>query len=108
MIQQACQSSVMILHEERVFERDIIVIQQKIRQRQDTGRVINGEQTHLSTINMKFGDRYDWRGQVLVYSERHGWHLKQTKARRQQRKEVHVSKRKGQIDDRTGRPGKSK
>ena len=58
--------------------------------------------------NLKFGDRYDWRGQVLVYSERHGWHLKQTEARRQQRKEVHVSKRKGQIDDRTGRPGKSK
>ena len=57
---------------------------------------------------MKFGDRYDWRGQVLVYSERHGWHLKPTDARRQQRKEVHVSKRKGQIDDRTGRPGKSK
>ena len=108
MIPQACQSSVMILLVENHFEQDIIVIQQKIRQRQDTGRVINGEQTHLSTINMKFGDRYDWRGQVLVYSERHGWHLKPTEARRQQRKEVHVSKRKGQIDHRTGRPGKSK
>ena len=107
-IQQACLLSVMILHDESPFVQDITVIQQKIRQRQDTGRVINGEQTHLSTINMKFGDRYDWRGQVLVYSERHGWHLKQTEARRQQRKEVHVSKRKGQIDDRTGRPGKSK
>ena len=53
-------------------------------------------------------ERYDWRGNVAVYSERHGRQLKQTQARRQQRKEVHVSKRKGQIDDRTDRPGKSK
>ena len=98
----------MTQQEESHFGLDITVILQKIRRLQDIGRVINGEQTHLSTINMKFGDRYDWRGQVLVYSERHGWHLKQTEARRQQRKEVHVSKRKGQIDDRTGRPGKSK
>jgi len=53
-------------------------------------------------------ERYDWRGNVAVYSERHGWHLKPTEARRQKRKEEHQEKRKGQIDHRTGRPGKSK
>ena len=82
----------MILLVENHFEQDIIVIQQKIRQRQDTGRVINGEQTHLSTINMKFGDRYDWRGQALVYSERHGWHLRPTRDREEQRKVSSVFK----------------
>ena len=107
MIPQACLSSVMILLVENHFEQDIIVIQQKIRQRQDTGRVINGEQTHLSIIDMN-KERYDWRGNVAVYSERHGWHLKPTEARRQKRKEEHQEKRKGQIDHRTGRPGKSK
>ena len=31
-----------------------------------------------------------------------------TEARRQKRKEIHVAKRKGQIDHRTNRPGKRK
>ena len=53
-------------------------------------------------------ERYDWRGNVAVYSERYGWHLKPTEARRQQRREEQQEKRKGQVDHRTGRPGKSK
>ena len=45
--------------------------------------------------NLKFGDRYDWRGQVLVYSERHGWHLRPTEPRKEQRQNVvSVSKEK--------------
>ena len=53
-------------------------------------------------------NRYDWRGNVAVYSERYGWHLRPTEARRQERKQDHTEKRKGHIDHRTGRPGKSK
>ncbi len=52
--------------------------------------------------------KYDWRGNVLSYSERHGWHLSPTESRRLQREEIHSSKRKGKIDHRTGKPGKSK
>ena len=45
--------------------------------------------------NLKFGDRYDWHGQVLVYSERHGWHLRPTEPRKEQRQNVvSVSKEK--------------
>ena len=51
---------------------------------------------------------YDWRGNVAVYSERYGWHLKPTEARRQQRREEQQEKRKGQVDHRPARPGKSK
>ena len=97
----------MILHEESLFEQDIIVIQPKIKQQHDIGHVINGALTHLSTIDMN-KERYDWRGNVAVYSERYGWHLKPTEARRQERKQEHISKRKGRIDHRTNRPGKSK
>ncbi len=53
-------------------------------------------------------EKYDWRGNRAVYSERYGWHLQPTEDRRQKRKEVHAAKRKGRIDERTGRPGKSK
>jgi len=53
-------------------------------------------------------ERYNWKGNRLVYSERHGLHLQPTEERRQRRKEVHAAKRKGRIDERTGRPGKSK
>jgi phage-related protein len=42
--------------------------------------------------NLKFGDRYDWRGQALVYSERHGWHLRPTRDREEQRKVSSVFK----------------
>ena len=38
--------------------------------------------------NLKFGDRYDWRGQVLVYSERHGWHLRPTIGRKEEEEKV--------------------
>ena len=38
--------------------------------------------------NLKFGDRYDWRGQVLVYSERHGWHLRPTEPRKEEERKV--------------------
>ncbi len=62
---------------------------------------------HLSIIDMN-KERYDWRGNVAVYSERYGWHLKPTEARRQEEKEKHISKRKGRVDHRTNRPGKSK
>jgi len=61
----------------------------------------------LSIIDMN-KERYDWRGNVAVYSERYGWHLKPTEARRQEEKQKHQEKRKGRIDHRTGRPGKSK
>lgn len=97
----------MILHEESLFVPDIIVIQPKIKQQHDIGHVINGALTLLSTIDMN-KERYDWRGNVAVYSERYGWHLKPTEARRQERKQEHISKRKGRIDHRTNRPGKSK
>jgi hypothetical protein len=53
-------------------------------------------------------EKYDWRGNRAVYSERYGWHLQPTEDRRQKRKEAHAAKRKGRIDERTGRPGKSK
>ena len=42
------------------------------------------------------------------YSERYGWHLKPTEQRRQERLQEHVAKRKGRIDHRTNRPGKTK
>ena len=42
--------------------------------------------------NLKFGDRYDWRGQALVYSERHGWHLRPTRDREEERKVSSISK----------------
>jgi len=38
--------------------------------------------------NLKFGDRYDWRGNVAVYSERYGWHLRPTEPRKEQLEEV--------------------
>ena len=38
--------------------------------------------------NLKFGDRYDWRGQALVYSERHGWHLRPTIGRKEEEEKV--------------------
>ena len=38
--------------------------------------------------NLKFGDRYDWRGQALVYSERHGWHLRPTGDRKEEERKV--------------------
>ena len=44
-------------------------------------------------------NRYDWRGNVAVYSERYGWHLKPTEARRQQRREEQQEKRKGRKAD---------
>jgi len=56
----------------------------------------------------KSKEHYDWRGNVAVYNERYGWHLKPTEARRQEEKQKHQEKRKGRIDHRTGRPGKSK
>ena len=40
-------------------------------------------------------ERYDWRGNVAVYSERHGWHLRPTEPRKEQRQNVvSVSKEK--------------
>ena len=52
--------------------------------------------------------RYDWRGNKAEYSERYGCHLKPTEQRRQERLQEHVAKRKGRIDHRTNRPGKTK
>ena len=57
------------------------------------------------TMNKK---RYDWRGNVAQYSERHGWHLRPTEERRRKRREEHMEKRKGKVDNRTGKTGKSK
>ena len=53
-------------------------------------------------------NRYDWRGNKAEYSERYGWHLKPTEQRRQERLQEHVAKRKGRVDHKTNRPGKSK
>ena len=33
-------------------------------------------------------ERYDWRGNVAVYSERYGWHLRPTEPRKEQLEEV--------------------
>ena len=33
-------------------------------------------------------ERYDWRGNVAVYSERHGWHLRPTIGRKEEEKKV--------------------
>ena len=33
-------------------------------------------------------ERYDWRGNVAVYSERHGWHLRPTKDRKEEERKV--------------------
>ena len=52
--------------------------------------------------------RYDWRGNVGQYSERHGWHLRPTEERRRKRREEHMEKRKGKVDNRTGKTGKTK
>ena len=41
----------MILQGVNLSERDIIVTIQALRQKQDTGHAINGEQTHQSIIN---------------------------------------------------------
>ena len=41
--------------------------------------------------NLKFGDRYDWRGNVAVYSERHGWHLRPTGDRKEEERKNYVS-----------------
>ena len=53
-------------------------------------------------------NRYDWRGNKAEYSERYGWHLNPTEQRRQERLQEHVAKRKGRVDHKTNRPGKSK
>jgi hypothetical protein len=37
-------------------------------------------------------ERYDWRGNVAVYSERHGWHLRPTEPRKEQKEKSSVSK----------------
>ena len=38
-------------------------------------------------------ERYDWRGNVAVYSERYGWHLRPTEPRKEEeRKASSVSK----------------
>jgi hypothetical protein len=47
VIQQVYQLSVMILLEENHFVQGTIAIQQKTRQQQDIGHVINGVQMHL-------------------------------------------------------------
>jgi|TARA_B110000196_G_C20662341_1_gene438000 hypothetical protein len=33
-------------------------------------------------------ERYDWRGNVAVYSERHGWHLRPTEDRKEEERKV--------------------
>ena len=53
-------------------------------------------------------EKYDWSGVYMNYNERYGWHLKPTEQRRQERLQEHVAKRKGRVDHRTNRPGKSK
>ena len=53
VIQQVYQLSVMILQEENHSVQGTIAIQQKTRQQQDIGLVINGVQTHQSITNSK-------------------------------------------------------
>jgi hypothetical protein len=33
-------------------------------------------------------ERYDWRGNVAVYSERYGWHLRPTEDRKEEERKV--------------------
>ena len=33
-------------------------------------------------------NRYDWRGNVAVYSERYGWHLRPTEDRKEEERKV--------------------
>ena len=43
-------------------------------------------------------EQYDWRGNVAVYSERYGWHLRPTKQREKQEANSSVSKDKKLLD----------
>ena len=40
----------------------------------------------------KSKEQYDWRGNVAVYSERYGWHLRPTEPRKEQKEKSSVSK----------------
>ena len=46
----------------------------------------------------KSKEHYDWRGNVAVYNERYGWHLRPTKHRETQEAKPSASKDKKLLD----------